>query len=261
MNEGQALAWPFLFLTLANCYFSRDNIMGHAKNKIPSCDQCELCTFTVFKSVTTQDLAEVSDSKINLFIPKGQRIFSEGNMPNGLYALYSGKVKIHKNAISGSEQIIQLLAPGDVFGYKALLCAEPYGSSATAIEDSLVCLISQDVFNKILDKSHLFKKDIIFTLSDDLDFAQNRIELSNKPARERVLNALLSILTVYGMNEETGELNAKLPRKDLSSLAGLTLETTIRTLTALKGECIIDFEGKKIFIPNKAKFLNTTTVV
>jgi len=235
--------------------------MAHAKNKIPSCDLCELCTFTVFKSVSTQDLADISSSKINLFIPRGQRIFSEGNMPNGLYALYSGKVKVHKNAVSGSEQIIQLLAPGDVFGYKALLCEEPYGSSATAIEDCLVCLISLDVFNAILEKSHVFKKDIIFTLSDDLDFAQNRIELSNKPARERVLNALLSILTVYGMNEETGELHAKLPRKDLSSLAGLTLETTIRTLTLLKAEGIIDFEGKKIFIHKKEDFLAKTTVV
>ena len=81
--------------------------MGHAKNKIPSCDQCELCTFTVFKSVTTQDLAEVSDSKINLFIPKGQRIFSEGNMPNGLYALYSGKVKIHKKCfVLGNNMLV-----------------------------------------------------------------------------------------------------------------------------------------------------------
>lgn len=235
--------------------------MKHAKNKIPTCDQCELCTFTVFKSVTTQELAEVSDSKINLFFPKGQRIFSEGNMPQGLYALYSGKVKIHKNNSAGLEQIIQLLAPGDVFGYKALLCNEAYASSATALEDCLVCLISADVFEAILEKSHVFKKDIIFTLSDDLDIAQNRVELSNKPARDRVVNAILSILSVYGLDEETGELRAQLPRKDLASLAGLTLETTIRTLNVLKEEGIIDFEGKKIFIPNKKFFIENTTFV
>ena len=78
--------------------------MPHAKNKIPTCDNCELCSFTVLKSLSTQDLADVSNSKTNLFIPKGQRIFSEGNMPNGLYALYSGKVKVHKNPNENSEQ-------------------------------------------------------------------------------------------------------------------------------------------------------------
>jgi CRP-like cAMP-binding protein len=44
-------------------------------------------------------------------------------------------------------------------------------------------------------------------------------------------------------------------------LAGLTLETTIRTLTLLKAEGIIDFEGKKICIHKKEDFLAKTTVV
>ena len=112
--------------------------MFNPKNKIPTCANCELCAFTVFKSLSTQDLDEVSNAKVNLHFTKGQPIFSQGNMPNGVYALYKGKVKIYKTLPNGSEQIIQLMAPGDVFGYKALLCEEPYSSSAAAIEDSLV---------------------------------------------------------------------------------------------------------------------------
>lgn len=203
----------------------------------------------------------VSDSKINMFVKKGQPIFSQGSLPNGLYALYDGKVKIHKTLPNGSDQIIQLMAPGDVFGYKALLCDEPYSSSATAIEDSLVCLISSEVFTQIMKRSHKLKKDVIFRLSDDLSIAQKKIELGNKSAYDRVVDALLSIMSVYGINQETGELNARLSRKDLADLAGLKLETTVRTLSALKKEGVIDFSGKSIFIVNKRKFIDQTTVV
>ncbi len=235
--------------------------MQNPNKAIPRCKECDLCAFTILKSLTEQDLDYVSDSKVNLYVKKGQPIFSQGGLPNGLYALYSGKVKIHKTQPGGSEQIIQLMAPGDVFGYKALLCEEPYTSSATAIEDSLVCLISTDVFSTVMAKSHKLKKDIIFQLSDDLTNAQKKIELSNKSAYERVVDALLSIMSVYGMNNETGELNAHLTRKDLSALAGLTLETTVRTLSALKKEGVIDFRGKSIFIPNKREFVNQTALV
>ena len=196
-----------------------------------------------------------------MFVKKGQPIFSQGGLPNGLYALYSGKVKIHKTQPGGSEQIIQLMAPGDVFGYKALLCDEPYISSATAIEDSLVCLISNDVFHSIMARSHKLKKDIIFQLSDDLSIAQKKIELGNKSAFARVVDALLTIMSVYGLDEETGELYAKLTRKDLADLAGLTLETTVRTLSNLKKEGVIDFRGKSIFITNKREFINQSALV
>ncbi len=245
--------------TFEHYFFSKE--MPNKKAIIPSCADCKLCSFTVLKSISTEDLEEVSNTKIDLFVAKGQRIFSAGNNPGGLYALYQGKVKIHNEQENGSEQLIQLLAPGAVFGYKALLCEEPYSNSATAIEDSLVCLISGEVFNNILSKSHKVKKQLIYTLSDDLESAHSRMELSNKPAKDRVIHGLYCILKTYGVHEETGELNAQLTRKDLASLAGLTLETTIRTLNALKAEGILDFKGKRISVFNKDKFVKIATSI
>jgi CRP/FNR family transcriptional regulator len=229
--------------------------MRNPKDLIPACADCHLCSFTVLKSLSEADLQTVSDGKVNMRVKKGQRIFTEGNPPNGLYALYSGKVKIHKQLANNQEQTLQLLAPSNIFGYKALLCDEEYSYSATALEDSLVCLISREVFDELLDQSHKVKKEIIFKLSEELDSIQRKLELNAKTARERVVDSLLNIMCMYGMNNETGELNAQFSRKDLANLAGLTLETTVRTLSSLKSEQLIELDQKRIVILNKKDFL------
>ena len=195
-----------------------------------------------------------------MYVKKGQRIFTEGNPANGLYALYEGKVKIHQQLKSGQEQIVELLKPSDVFGYKALLCEENYSFSATAIEDSLVCLIAKDAFNTIIERSHSFKKDVIFKLADQVSLVQKKLEMNAKTARERVLDALVNLVFVYGIEEETQALNVTFNRKDLANLAGLTLETTVRTLSALKNESILELAGKQIVIKDKSFLLEEAGV-
>ena len=229
--------------------------MRNPKELIPDCADCHLCSFTVLKSLSAADLQTVSDGKVNMRVKKGQRIFTEGNPPNGLYALYSGKVKIHKQLTNNQEQILQLLKPSDVFGYRSLLCKETYTYSATALEDSLVCLISVETFHDVIENSHLLKKEIIFKLSEELDAVQRKLELNAKTAYERVADGLVNIMCMYGMDETTGELNAQFSRKDLANLSGLTLETTVRTLTAMKNEGLIELDSKRIIITDKRKFL------
>ena len=234
--------------------------MRNPKNAIPGCKECHLCSLTILKSLSEQDLEYLSEYKVNMFVKKGQRIFTKGNPANGLYALYEGKVKIHQQLPSGQEQIIELLKPSDVFGYKALLCEENYSFSATAIEDSLVCLIAKDAFNTIIERSHSFKKDVIFKLADQVSLVQKKLEMNAKTARDRVLDALINLLLVYGIDQESRAINVLFNRKDLANLAGLTLETTVRTLTALKNENVVELAGKQIVVKDKSILLEEAGV-
>ena len=196
-----------------------------------------------------------------MFIKKGQPIVTEGNPAEGLYALYSGKVKVHQKLANGQEQIIEMLKPSDIFGYKALLCNEPYSYSATAIEDSLVCMIAKDAFDEVVERSHTLKKDIIFKLVDQINIVQKKLEMNAKSARERVLDAIVNLMFVYGTDENTGYLNVQIARKDLANFAGLTLETTVRTLSAMKSEGLIILDNKRIAVLDKQQLLAEANVL
>lgn len=225
---------------------------------IPSCRDCQLCDFSILNSVDQKDLDILSDSKMHLFIKKGQPIYNKGNLAHGLYAIYKGKVKIIQELPNGQSQIVDLLKPGDVFGVKALIYNQKYWLSATALEDCSLCLIAKEDFEKLFHSSHFLKNDIIKKMVDEIGVLHNRLELLTLPARARTFKTLLLLKNIFGIVEETGLIQVELTRKDLASLANLSLETIVRLLSDIKKEGIIEIQNKQIFIKNHKAFFKET---
>lgn len=183
---------------------------------------------------------------------KNEHIYSEGQNPDFLYGLLSGKVKICRDGVGGRSQIIRVMRPVQFFGYRAALAGEPYATAAAALETTTICSIPMEVINKILENNNGFCHFLIHELAIDLGVADRRtVSLTQKHIRGRLAESLLFLKDAYGLNPEDETLDIRLSREDLANLSNMTTANAIRTLSTFATEGLLTIDGRKIKIINE----------
>lgn len=221
--------------------------------KIPDCRECPVRHRSIMKDLEEGLLEQIGTAKHCDIYRKGDVIFREGNRPQGLYAIYSGKVKVYKTNERGKDQILRLTKAGDALGYRALISGEHYMASAEALEDSRICFIPKSTFDTLLQTSDKLFARIIKVLAEDLKVAESQIAaMATKTVRERTAEALVIIHNYYGVNAD-GSLSVAMSREDLASMVGTATESLIRMLSEFKSEGLIDLKDKKIIIKDLKK--------
>lgn len=224
------------------------------------CLFCNKFPGEVFSAATPEHVAALVNVKQCNVYKKGQVIFQEGSHPYGIHCINTGKVKLSHSGDEGRDQIIRLVKPGDLIGYKALISNEPYTATATVLEDSAVCFIPRDIFLQLLQKDTTLSLRMMQILTNELRRAETKItHLAQKPVRERLAETLLTLKETYGLEEDGETINVVLSREEIANLVGTATESAIRLLSEFKKEKVIDLPGKKIRIlrlPQLVKMAN-----
>lgn len=187
---------------------------------------------------------------------KGAAIFDEGEMPQGLTYLSSGKVKIVKKGILDKEQITRLVQHGQLIGFRALCAGGCYVASAKAIEPASVCTIAKECFLSLMKTNSAFTIAMVQHLAHDLNFADLRtVALTQKHMRARLADSLLMLANTYGTEEDGQTLCIRLSRHDLANLSNMTISNVVRTLSAFQAEGLLCFDRYSI------RLLNMPTIV
>lgn len=218
------------------------------KPEVPSCENCihRKDGVSAFTNLGDEELKNVSNSKGCLFFKKGQIIFHEGNRPNGVYCIHSGKIKLYKLGIEGKEQIIRFVKSGDVVGYRSLLSDETLSVSASTLEDTSCCFIPKSVLFEAIQKNPKFSMDLMKRACHDLGEATKLItNLAQKTVRERLAEVLLILKSNFGVDEQ-GTLQISLTREELANMTGTATESVIRLLSEFKDDGYVALDGRKI---------------
>ena len=224
------------------------------------CIQCSVKDITSFKNLTNEQLDVISDNKTCVVFKKGQIIMHEGNKPNGVYCIQSGKCKTHKLGIEGKEQIIRFAKIGDMLGYRSILSDEPLSASITALEDTHACFIPRQELFDIIDVNSSFSLELMKIACHDLGEAGRIItNLAQKTVRERLAEMLLILEKTFGVTEE-GNLDVSLTREEIANLVGTATESTIRLLSEFKEDKLIILKGRKIKLVDKQKLAKIGSV-
>ncbi|MDR0976475.1 MAG: Crp/Fnr family transcriptional regulator [Prevotellaceae bacterium] len=180
---------------------------------------------------------------------KHEIIYYEGETPNNMMCLLSGKVKIYKTGVGGRSQIIRMVKPVEYFGYRAFFAKEDYITAAAAFEPSLICLIPMDTITTLVAQNNDLAGFFIRQLSIDLGVADERtVNLTQKHIRGRLAESLLFLKESYGLEEDESTLSIYLSREDLANLSNMTTSNAIRTLSQFSIERLIAIDGRKIKI-------------
>ncbi len=181
---------------------------------------------------------------------KGETLFLEGDPPNWLYLVEQGKVILSKILPSGNRTILSVRVPGDLVGEVAVFDGHPYDTDAVALTEVTVLRFHRSAFLYALRSYPQLAEQIIADLASRLRQAQETIcLLCTQRVEKRLAAILLALMGRFGVRTDEGiVLDSSFSRYDLAAMAGTTLETTVRTLSAWAQEGIIRKYHRQIVI-------------
>ena len=201
----------------------------------------------VFAGLPDDLLRLIGSHTVERQISKGETIFHEGDPGEGFHYVIEGQVKIIKTSEDGREHIIKVMQAGDLFAEVLLFNALPYPATATAVDAVRVGVIRNADLERLVLGNNQLALQLIKALSQRLLYAQQKIKnLALDDVLSRTAEVLLRLATDQVGRERVPEIRLDFSRQDLASLVGTTRETVTRTLSALKKDGIIDFEGSII---------------
>lgn len=220
----------------------------------PACENCQHRGKSLFGTLCADDLAQLQPHKKLRHYRRRDLLFAQGNVPEGLFCVASGQVKIFQTGIDGRDQIVRLAGPGDPIGYRALFADEAYNASAEALEESEVCFIDRASVLELLEDKPLFMRRLLQWLCQDLKQAEERMrQFAQKPVRERMAETLVLLAQAFGKKVPGGiQLGIRLTRQELAELSGTVLETAVRCISEMKREKLLRGEGRSLILPDPA---------
>lgn len=196
-----------------------------------------------------QSLAEVSRfAKCT----KNELIWGHGEQVNYFGIVAIGFVKMVRPNSSGSEIILEIIGPGQLFGMLGALEGTGCPLMAYGLTDTAYLKVPKDRLLALYEESHLLKDRLLrktaMRMHQKLDFMA---KLSSGRADERIAAVLFILADSYGeIDGAVIRLNLPLTRQQIGEMAGTTTETTIRVLSKWSQDKIVDTERKLITILN-----------
>ena len=203
----------------------------------------------IWETLTEEERAVVAQHVEVVRYAKNEIIHLDGDESQYMWMIISGKVRIYKEGIGQRQQIIRLLKPYDIFGYRAVIANEPYNSSASAFESCVVYRLQRDYFTQLIQANGSFCYQVMLMMAKDLAISEiQTVNLTQKHIRGRLAESLLLLLKNYGFESDGKTLAMLLPREDLANMSNMTTSNAIRTLSQFAQEGLLAIDGRRIQI-------------
>lgn len=191
------------------------------------------------------------DNGITLKFAPGEVIYEEGQNSNYIYLISKGLVKCHKLDEQGKHLTTALYKEDDLFGYTSFTQNTAYQETATAIQDAVLIGISKNDLKEVLNSNHKVTLELIQLLTEDLSIVKEQLlQMAYSSVKKRTATTILKFAEKLNHNSDDV---IRISRNDLASVAGIALESMIRTLSSFKDMGIIEIEGRNIKILNLQK--------
>lgn len=212
----------------------------------------------VLHAATEEDVQAIASLGIQRAVEDGSFFFMQGEAAEYLYIMISGRAKLCQFSSDGQQVNLRTLNPNQLFGaVGAVQENATYPASAQAIEDSLAIAIRSDQFRKLLEKRPHLSFGLMKLMTGYIQEMQNRYrEMVTEKVEQRIARVLLRLAGQSGKRVEEGVL-IELPfsRQNLAEMAGTTLYTVSRTLSAWEKQGLISNGREKVTLTNPHKIM------
>ena len=212
-------------------------------NNSPSCI-VPTSFFNCFDSLSEEEKELLERSKKEVRFKKGEILAKQGAFASHVLFLNNGLAKVYLEG-NQNDLILKIVAENNFIALSSVFDGnDAFVYSVSAYVDSVVTLISIDVFKQLLRKNLEFSNQIINRLNANTAQIYGRIYcITRKQSNGRVADIILCLSeNVF----KTREFKLNISRNDLADLTGLSSESVIKIFKELKSEKIIDVDGKNI---------------
>ncbi len=185
--------------------------------------------------------------------PRGAQLFSEGELPRGVFILCRGRARLLLAARNG-RSLMRIAEAGAVLGLSAVLTGQPHESSAEMLEAGQINFIRRDQFLSLLQSSVEASLHVAHQLSSDYISANEQarsLGLSESVAA-KLAGLLLNWCKQNGRITTEGiHLKLDLTHGDIAQMIDFSRDTVTRLLAELKRSEIIHVNGSNLVVRNK----------
>ncbi|HWW63357.1 MAG TPA: Crp/Fnr family transcriptional regulator [Sphingomonadaceae bacterium] len=167
-------------------------------------------------------------------LPGDTHIFGQGEPAAHVHALVEGGVRITQSGSDGGEAVMRFIGPGEMFGTVALFTDRLYPAEAVTLGEAVEASWGEAALHDLIGRHPRIALNILGIVGRRLAEAQERIrELSTQRVERRLAHSLLRLADQAGQGGANGTtIRFPLTRKDVAAVAGTTLHTASRVLTA-----------------------------
>ena len=174
-----------------------------------------------------------------LHLDAGQRLFSRGDAPSGLYAVLAGAMRVGTVDAQGKEALLVLVEAPHWFGEIALFDGQPRTHDAFAEGTSTLLHVPQAGLLSLLDAHPAYWRDIALLMAHKVRLAFIALEeMSLLPAPQRLARRLLLIAEDYGETQGPRRI-IHLAQEQLAAMLAISRQTANGVLKDLQARGIV----------------------
>lgn len=209
----------------------------------------KLTAADLFRGASDEDAQHIARLCAERRYPQGTVIFSRDDPADFLGIVKEGLVRLVSLSDKGTETILHILKPGEIFG-ELLLAEEQRVFTAAAATDAVVTVVSRKNFLELLSAIPLLAANFIRLLSRRLVKVEREFAaFGHTWSYHRLAIVLLDLAREHGVNTPKGtRISLRLTHEDLAKLIGTTRETVTTQLNRLSRRGMLRREGRFIVI-------------
>jgi CRP-like cAMP-binding protein len=214
-----------------------------------------LTALPIFAGLSERDWEKVLDFFSERQYQRDDYIFLEGEAPEAMYIVRSGKVKVLRHSTDGKDVVLRVASPGQLLGTVATFDGGGYPGTAQAIEDSALLVISRNDCLTLVSRYPVFALAVIADMGNRLRSAAEQIRsLAVERVEQRIARTLLKLAETAGSDVPEGRvIEMPLTRQDVADMTGTTVETAIRVMSKFRRNGTIRTRrGKVVLVDEEA---------
>ena len=196
---------------------------------------------TLLNPLSEEELVKIERSSTLVMVDKGEIIWLSGSQVDFFGLVATGFVKMTKSLATGSDVTIELVGPGQIFGFLGVIDGQGCPLTAQAVTDCWVLRVSNTAMKGVYDGSNRFKDHVVRRTAKRLRSAHDLLaRIASGRVEQRIAAILLLLAESYAREVRTGVLlEVPLTRQEIADMAGTTVESAIRLLSRWQKEGII----------------------
>jgi CRP/FNR family transcriptional regulator len=175
-------------------------------------------------------------------LARGDALYGEGAPAESLFLVARGVVKLVHSLDSGRDVIVELVGRGEMLGEASLTDDATYDNSAVCVHPTEALAIHRRAAQAFVVSNPAAIRNVLGLLHQSLVRSHQRVEdLSVFRVRRRIARLLVRLAGWSG-REEHGRtvVPVALSRQELAALVGTTIETTIRVMSDLRRDGLVE---------------------
>lgn len=206
--------------------------------------------FAFFSELTSEQRQFVRHNTKLQAVGKNETIYLEEDTARNVYLLKEGKVRVSKFNPRGTEFLIAILQPGEVFGNSSVFGNSQKRDVAVAEEKSVFYVMREEKMKELLKMNFDLNLRFSKMIQERLEKIQKRLEdITFKNSNERIIEFIKETAFATGISDKNKiVIKNALTHENVAKLTFTSRQLVSTVLSDLKKQKIIDYNRKEMHV-------------